>query len=255
MAALDGKSVLVTGGSRGIGAAIARAMAREGAHVAVASRGLDACQSTAEEIKAAGGEAIALALDVADPNSAETVIAQTTDAFGQFDILVNNAGVIAPIGMVGDVTVHDWARCIAINLTGAYATTHYAVRAMRASGGGRIINVSSGAARRPLEGWSAYCASKAGLAMLTQSTDLECASHGIRCFGFAPGVVDTQMQVEIRASGVNEVSQLPRGSLAKPDDAARLAVWLASGAADDLAADALDIRDPALRRRAGLDPV
>ncbi|MEZ5667691.1 MAG: SDR family oxidoreductase [Alphaproteobacteria bacterium] len=254
MTGLDGKAVLVTGGSRGIGEAIARAMAKAGARVAVAARNIEACRSVAAEIVEAGGEAVALPLDLGDAASAQAAVGQTQAKLGGLDVLVNNAGTIDPIGGIDAVAPADWARCVAINLTGAYATTHHAFRAMRAGGGGRIVNISSGAARRPLEGWSAYCASKAGLAMLTRSTDLEGRAHGIRCFGYAPGVVDTAMQATIRASGVNEVSRIPRAALDPPDDAARLAVWLASGAADDLAAEALDIRDPALRARAGLAP-
>lgn len=252
---LTGKSILVTGGSRGIGRAIAASVALVGARVAVAARDLDACEAVAAAIEINGGKAIGIELDVSHPHSAKDAVTRTCEAFGGIDVLINNAGVIEPIGMIDEVEAEDFARLIAINLTGAYAMTHHAFRAMKAAGGGRIINVSSGAARAPMEGWSAYCASKAGLAMLTRATELEGAEHGIRCFGYAPGVVDTDMQVTIRASGVNRVSRLPRESLSSPDDAAEFAMWLCSGEADDLAGQDLDVRDPDTRHRAGLSPL
>lgn len=253
MADLDGRVALVTGASRGLGEGVARALAARGAAVMLVARDGAAVEAAARDIAASGGRAEAMACDVADYAAVERAVARTRSALGGLDILVNNAGVIEPIGMIGEVDPADWARLIAINLTGAYAMTHHAFRVMKAQGGGRIVNVSSGAARQPLEGWSAYCASKAGLAMLTMATDLEGAEHGIRCFGYAPGVVDTDMQAVIRASGINRVSQLPRSSLAPPDDAARLCAWLCSGAADDLAGRDVDVRDPAIRRRAGLE--
>jgi NAD(P)-dependent dehydrogenase (short-subunit alcohol dehydrogenase family) len=126
---------------------------------------------------------------------------------------------------------------------------------MVAQGGGTIVNISSGAAHRPQEGWSAYCAGKAGLAMLTRSIHLEYGTQGIRIFGFAPGVVDTDMQVAIRASGINPVSKLPRESLAPASEPARAIAWLCTPAADALAGQELDVRNPDLRAAVGLPPI
>ncbi|QLQ18384.1 MAG: SDR family NAD(P)-dependent oxidoreductase [Exiguobacterium profundum] len=108
-----------------------------------------------------------------------------------------------------------------------------------------------GAARRPLEGWSAYCAGKAGLAMLTRSVHLEYGAAGVQVYGFAPGVVDTGMQGEIRASGMNEVSQIPRAALALADQPARAIAWLCGPQAAGLAGQELDVREPGLRASAG----
>jgi NAD(P)-dependent dehydrogenase (short-subunit alcohol dehydrogenase family) len=126
---------------------------------------------------------------------------------------------------------------------------------MLARGAGTIVNVSSGAAHRPQEGWSAYCAGKAGMAMLTKSVHLEYGAQGIRCFGIAPGVVDTQMQAAIRASGLNPVSKIPRADLAPADQPGRAIAWLCTGAADPLIGAELDIRDPDLRAAVGLPPL
>ena len=118
--------------------------------------------------------------------------------------------------------------------------------------GARIINLVSGASNRPLFGWAAYCASKAGLLMLSRSADLEGAPVGIRCFAFAPGLVDTAMQGSIRLAAINEVSDIPREKLAPPELPAGIIAWLASGAADDLAGQYIDIRQEGLLTRAGL---
>ena len=117
---------------------------------------------------------------------------------------------------------------------------------------GVIVNISSGAAHNPMEGWSAYCSGKAGVYMLTRATALEAGGRGVRVYGFAPGVVDTDMQVTIRASGINEVSRIPRENLASPEDPAKAIAWLCSDAAADLAGQELTIRDESLRKRVGL---
>jgi NAD(P)-dependent dehydrogenase (short-subunit alcohol dehydrogenase family) len=114
------------------------------------------------------------------------------------------------------------------------------------------VNLSSGAARGPMEGWSAYCAGKAGLAMITRAVHKEFGAQGIRIFGFAPGVVDTDMQAVIRASGINPVSKIPRENLAAPDDAAHGIAWLCTPAADALAGEEVDVRHEDFRRAAGL---
>src|SRR5262249_40165607 len=150
------------------------------------------------------------------------------------DALINNAGVIEPIATVADSDPAAWARNIEINLIGAYNPVRALLPRMIKAGGGTIVNVSSGAAVRPLEGWSAYCAAKAGLAMLTRSIALENASDGIRVFGFQPGTTDTDMQVTIRASGVNMISQIPRANLTPVAHPAAAIVYLCTPEADDL---------------------
>jgi NAD(P)-dependent dehydrogenase (short-subunit alcohol dehydrogenase family) len=244
---LDGKTALVTGGNRGIGLATVRALANAGATVHFTARSaanLAAAQRALGDIAATGHHA----------NMTDRIAMATVLDLG-FDILVNNAAVIGPIGRILDVAIEDWAANIDINLTSAFHATQLALAAMVAKGGGTIVNISSGAAHRPQEGWSAYCAGKAGLAMLTRSVHMEYADQGIRIFGFAPGVVDTDMQGAIRASGINPVSKLPRESLAPAEDPAQTIAWLCTPAADRLAGQELDIRAPDLRAAAGLPPL
>ena len=145
-----------------------------------------------------------------------------------------------------------WARNLQINLVGAYNVVRAVLDGMMTAGGGTIVNVSSGAAHRPLEGWSAYCAGKAGLAMVTRSIALETAGKGIRIFGFSPGTIDTDMQVTIRASGINPVSRIPRGDLAPVEHAVRGLLYLCDRASDDLIGQDVSIRDEAVRARVGL---
>ncbi|MCA8933654.1 MAG: SDR family NAD(P)-dependent oxidoreductase [Rhodospirillaceae bacterium] len=243
--------VWIVGASRGIGAAAAAAFFQAGYAVALSARSLDACRSVAERLDPSGTRARAYRADVADADMVAEAASAVLGDFGRLDVLINCAGVIEPIARFGKAAPAAWARSIQINLVGAYAAIHAALPALRDSQGA-VINVSSGAAGNPLEGWSAYCAGKAGLAMLTRSIALEEGPGGIRAFGFRPGVVDTEMQVAIRASGINRVSQLRREDLAPPEEPARFMVWLASGAGDDLSGEEIDVRDPDLRQRAGL---
>ena len=246
---LQGKIALVTGASRGLGEGVARALAADGAAVMLLARDGDLARTVAGEIVAAGGRAEALACDVSDYPSVERAVADTRQRLGGLDILVNNAGVIEPIAEIAASDPAVWARSIQINLIGAY----YVVRAVldgMLQGGGTIINVSSGAAYRPLEGWSSYCAGKAGLAMLTRSLVLE--TTGVRIFGFSPGTIDTDMQVKIRASGLNQVSQIPRANLSPVEHAVRGLLYLCDDASDDLAGQDVSMRDEAFRGRIGL---
>ncbi|HET7882993.1 MAG TPA: SDR family oxidoreductase [Acetobacteraceae bacterium] len=252
MASLTGKVAIVTGASRGIGAAAALALGEAGASVVLAARSGAQAEANAQQINAAGGKACALSCDVSDYAACEQLVQQTASRFGPPDILVNNAGVIEPISMVAAADPREWARSIEINLIGAYYAIRAVLPGMLERGRGNIINVSSGAAIRPLEGWSAYCAGKAGLAMLTRSIDLEHRAAGIRVFGFQPGTTDTDMQVTIRASGINMISQIPRAQLTPVAHPARGIVYLCSPEADDLAGKEFSLRDEDFRGRIGL---
>lgn len=252
MVNLAGKVAIVTGASRGIGEAAALALGEAGAAVVLAARGLDQAEANARRINAVGGKALALACDVVDYAACQRLVHETAQRFGPPEVLVNNAGVIEPISDVATADPGAWARSIGINLIGAYYAIRAVLPGMLARSHGDIINVSSGAALRPQEGWSAYCTGKAGLAMLTRSIDLEHRGAGIRVFGFQPGTTDTDMQVTIRASGINPVSRIPRGQLTPVAHPARAIVYLCTRDADDLAGMEVNLRDENFRRRIGL---
>ena len=249
---LDGKVALVTGASRGLGEGVARAMANQGAAVMLVARDGAAVAAVAREIVASGGRAEALACDVADYGAVARAVAATRERLGGLDLLVNNAGIIEPIADLATSDPAAWASNIQINLVGAYNVVRAVLDGMLTGGGGTIVNVSSGAAHRPLEGWSAYCAGKAGLAMVTRAIALETTGRGIRIFGFSPGTIDTDMQVKIRASGMNQVSRIPRGDLSPVAHAVRGLLYLCDSASDDLIGQDVSMRDEAFRPRIGL---
>jgi NAD(P)-dependent dehydrogenase (short-subunit alcohol dehydrogenase family) len=249
MGILDGKAIIVTGASRGIGAAAAEALAGAGARLMLAARDGDKAAAVA---KAIGGDVVAQACDVSDYAAMEALVAATRERFGRVDALINNAGVIEPIASIADSDPVSWARNIEINLIGAYHAIRAVLPGMIAGGGGTIVNVSSGAAIRPLEGWSAYCAGKAGLHMLTRAIALETEGKGVRMFGFQPGTTDTDMQVLIRASGVNPISQIPRQNLTPVAEPAKAIVYLCTPDADELNGQEFSLRDESFRTRAGL---
>ena len=151
----------------------------------------------------------------------------------RIDMLMNNAGVIEPIAALAEGDPAAWAQNW--DQSGRRLSRLRAVLpGCGPAAAAPIINLSSGAAYRPLEGWSAYCAGKAGLAMLTKSIALETAGKGIRVFGFSPGTIDTDMQVKIRASGMNVISRIPRADLSPVEHAVRGLLHLCSPASDDL---------------------
>ena len=248
MQPLAGKVIIVTGASRGIGAAAAEALAKAGATVVLTARDGKLTEQVARSI---GPSASAHACDVSNYAAFAALVEQTKARHGKLDILVNNAGVIDPIARIEDSDPAAWARNIQINLVGAYHVIRAVLPGMLAAGGGTIINLSSGAAIRPLEGWSSYCSGKAGLHMLTRSIALETLGKGIRVFGFQPGTTDTDMQVQIRASKMNPVSQIPREKLTPVSLAGQAIVYLCDAAADDLIGTDFTLNDPAFRARIG----
>jgi NAD(P)-dependent dehydrogenase (short-subunit alcohol dehydrogenase family) len=246
-AASNQRVAFVTGASRGIGAAIAVALARRGHAVAVGARNADACSATVAAVEAAGSTAIAVDCDITDPASVDAALDRTLATYGRLDVLVNNAGAIDPIGRIDAVSIDDWARGLQVNLVGHFVMTRAALAPLLASDRPVVVNLSSGAAHAPREGWSAYCSAKAGLAMFTRSLALEFPA--IACYGLQPGVVDTEMQVRIRASGINEISRIPRERLAPVERPADHVAWLCVERPVDLVGQDLSVNDAALTAR------
>ena len=174
------------------------------------------------------------------------------DAFGTVTILINNAGVIDPIARLDESDPADWGKVIDINVKGVYHGAHAVLPGMQKAGGGTIINISSGAATSTLEGWSAYCTSKAAVLMLTRMLHKEFAEHGIRALGLSPGTVATEMQVQIKASGINPVSQLDPSAHVPAAWPARAIAWMCTTKADGHLGGDISLRDEAIRKAVGL---
>ncbi len=252
MGQLTGKSVILTGASRGIGAAAAEALAEEGAALLLLARSSEGITQLATGLRRNGARAEAMTCDVAEFSQVQAAVARAHEAFGRIDALINNAGVIEPIGPLSAADPRAWAHAVDINFKGVFHGIRAVLPGMRSQGSGIIVNLGSGAAHNPLEGWSQYCASKAATAMLTRCTHLENRGRGIRVFSLSPGTVATDMQRTIKASGINPVSQMDFSSHAPVSDPARALVWLLTDDAASFAGQEVSLRDPDIRARIGL---
>ena len=250
---LEGRVAIVTGAASGMGRAIALRYAREGARVVVADLNQSAGQQVVDEIIAASGSAVAVAVDVRDPRQARSMTDAAVRHFGGLDILVNNAGVGKIIPFL-ETTDRDWDFMFDVNCKGLLWCSQAAARVMIARGrGGKIINLASQAGRRGEALVLAYCASKACVISMTQSMALALAEHKINVNAIAPGIVDTPFWVEVDKQFAHlmnlpigepkrrAVATIPLGRIEQPEDVAGVAVFLASSDADYITQQCLNV--------------
>jgi len=240
MGSMEGRVALVTGASRGIGRAIAKALAARGAAVVAAARETNAAP-VAEEIRAAGGQAEAVTLDVTAADSVEEALASTLSRFGRIDVLVNNAG-IARDQLMLRMKREDWDAVLATNLTAAYSCAQAVLKPMIKQRSGRIINITSVVGQTGNAGQANYAASKAGLIGFTKALALEVASRNITVNAVAPGLIETDMTRAI-SEGAHEAwaDRIPLKRLGTPDDVASAVAFLASDEASYITGQVLAV--------------
>lgn len=233
---LSGKTVLVTGSGRGIGAGLVRVLVKHGAKVFAGIHRLG--RDAAEPLPV---EAVLLDLDVTSQHETNAAIQRITNEAGCLNVLVNNAGVIDPIGHLATLASDDLMRAFAVNVAGVHRMTVAALPLLRQSKG-VILNAGTGAATTPMEGWAAYCTSKAAMQMLTRMFDLELSPDGIKTFFLGIPPTDTAMQGAIRQAGLNPISKIAQSDLVPVDVPASVMAWLCSPQAREVTDLLLDVR-------------
>ena len=215
---IDGAVAVVTGAGRGIGRAIATALAAAGAHVVVAARSLDELERLVSELEGAGGAATAIRVDVSNEESVQELVDLTVARLGTLDILVNNAGIVAH-GRIVDTSYDQWASIFRTNVDGTFLCTRAALRVM--SPGSSIVNVASTFGNAVVRGYAAYCASKAAILHFTRVAAAEAARAGVRINAVAPGYVETDLNASALADPDTRAAierRIPLGGIANPDD-------------------------------------
>jgi 3-oxoacyl-[acyl-carrier protein] reductase len=241
MFSLDGKTALVSGASQGIGEAVARRLAGQGARVVLAARNEEKLRTLAEEIAAAGGAALPLALDVSDPAGAAERLKRLPEEWAAVDVLVNNAGITAD-NLLARMSLEDWERVLRTNLTGAYVLTRELLRGMMRRRWGRIISISSVVGLMGNAGQANYAASKAGLIGFSKSLARELGSRNITVNVVAPGYIETAMTADLPEEARKELAGgIALRRLGTPDDVAWAVTFLASEEASYVTGDVLNV--------------
>lgn len=230
---LDGKIAFVSGASRGIGEAIARLLAQQGAHVIVSSRKIDGCQAVADAIIAEGGKATAIACHIGEMEQIQSVFEQIKEQFGRLDILVNNAATNPQFCNVLDTDLSAFQKTVDVNIRGYYFMSIAGGKLMKANGGGSIINVASINGVTPGEFQGIYSVTKAAVISMTKVFAKECAPFGIRCNALLPGLTDTKFASALTGNEAilkMALQRIPLKRVADPSEMAGAVLYLASDA-------------------------
>ncbi len=230
---LTGKVAVITGGSRGIGLAIAEAYAAAGAQIVIASRKQDACNAAVAQIEANGGQALAIAAHTGDQQAIDNLVARTVERFGGIDILVNNAATNPHFGPFLTAEESHWEKILDVNVKGYFRMVKACVPSMRERGGGKIINMASVAGFEPQAMMGVYCVSKAAVLMMTKVLASELAADNIQVNAIAPGFVKTKFSSALWVNDqIHEmiVKTIPQKRMAEAEEISGIALYLASAA-------------------------
>jgi 3-oxoacyl-[acyl-carrier protein] reductase len=240
---LKGRVAIVTGSGQGIGKALAKGLASEGAWVAVSDNVMGLAEKTAKEISESGGMAIPLCVDVRSEADVQKMVQTTLERWNRIDILVNNAGVY-PRSDVMDTSEATWDLTLDVNLKGTFLCAKHVIRTMMANRAGKIVNITSGVGRRGQKGGAHYAASKAGVVAFTQSLAIEMAPYHIQVNALAPGLTDTDLARSAQTKEEIEkiVANLPNKSIGKPEEAILPLLFLVGEGSDHITGQVVYMR-------------
>ena len=225
------KICLITGARTGIGLSVGLRLAKNGYRVIFSGRKLNDCKNTVNHLLANGFEVAETPIDLSNLSTLKTQTEMALSIWGTLDILINNGAVIEPINSIQKIDPQDFKKAVQVNYLAPTLLISYCWGDLTKNRG-KVINILSGAAVNPIEGWTAYCSTKAALHMVNQQTHLEGHEHGIISIGISPGMVDTAMQGKIRDSGINQVSKVSKEDLIDAKRTGSFALWCASSDAD-----------------------
>ena len=245
---LKKKICLITGARTGIGLSIGLTLARNNHRVIFSGRKINDCNDTVNQLVADGFEAVEAPIDLSNLSSLKTQTETALSIWGSIDILINNGAVIEPISLIEKLDAQNFENAVRVNYLAPSLLISYCWNNFKKNQG-KVINILSGASVNPIEGWTAYCSTKAALHMINQQTHLEGNKYGITSIGISPGMVDTEMQGKIRASGVNQISKVKKEDLINTKKPGLFALWCASPEANQFSGEMISENDPQVKAK------